>query len=106
MVSTLFVSESVPLRLLPLSVPLPLKAMLDSPSALPELLIVPFAKVKFETWVPLIPLPRALDVQVRERGALRAVQRDAVAGRVLNRAAGVVAALRRVAAAGDGEAAA
>ena len=40
---------------------------------------------------------------VPERRARRVRQRDAVAGGALDRAAGVVAALRRVAAAGDGE---
>src|ERR687888_209933 len=59
-VSTLFVTESVPSMLLPASAPLPLKAMLASPTASPELLIVPLANVKFVTSVPLIPLPPVL----------------------------------------------
>src|SRR3954452_8667346 len=60
LVSTLLVTESVPLMLFPVSAPLPLKAMLDSPIASPELLIVPFANVKFVTPVPLIPAPPVL----------------------------------------------
>src|SRR5215216_3163033 len=60
LVRVLFVTASVPARLPPSRVPLPLNAMLDSPSASPELLSVPLANVKFETPVPLIPLPPVL----------------------------------------------
>src|ERR1051325_11772834 len=59
-VSVLLVTGSVPLMLLPVSAPLPWKAILDSATASPDLLIVPLANVKFVTLVPLIPLPSVL----------------------------------------------
>ena len=111
--STPFASVCVHWLFVNVKVPLTLAAFRSSnetqlsslPSPAP--LILPFVKLKADDARAVDAVPGCvLEVHVVERRAARVGQRDAVAGRGLDRAARVVAALRRVTQAGNGEAAA
>ena len=95
---TLLVIVTTPVRFA-VVVRLSSNVMLFSSVASPAPVIVPSVKLNPFTWVPLTPLsPVFRSLMFRNDGLRRVRERDAVAGGALDRAAGVVAALRRAAA--------